>query len=85
MFIAGTAMAFSLTKQTSKGRPLEVQAKRAIIRSGWLLFWGALIYAVGKDGLAFQLWNVLAHLSFSLLVAFLLFRWKPGYPILFIL
>lgn len=83
MFIAGTAMAFSLTKQTSKGRPWEVQAKRAIIRSGWLLFWGVLIYAVGKDGLSFQLWNVLAQLSFTLLVAFLIFRWKPGYQILF--
>jgi predicted acyltransferase len=83
MFIAGTAMAFSLTKQTSKGRPWNQQAIRAIKRSGWLLFWGVFIYAVSKDGLSFQLWNVLAQLSFTLMVAFLIFRWKPGYQILF--
>lgn len=83
MFIAGTAMAFSLTKQTSRERPWKEQAKRAIIRSGWLLFWGVFIYAVRRDGLSFQLWNVLAQLSFTLLVAFLIFRWKPGYQILF--
>ena len=83
MFIAGTAMAFSLTKQTSKGRPWNQQAIRALKRSGWLLFWGVFIYAVRRDGLSFQLWNVLAQLSFTLLVAFLIFRWKPGYQILF--
>lgn len=83
MFIAGTAMAFSLTKQTSKGRPWDQQAKRALKRSFWLLFWGILIYAVRGDHLSFELWNVLSQLSFTLLVAFLIFRWKAAYQILF--
>ncbi|MCG9970625.1 acyltransferase family protein [Christiangramia crocea] len=83
MFIAGTAMAFSLTKQTSKGRPWEQQATRTLKRSMWLLFWGILIYAVRGDSLSFELWNVLSQLSFTLLVAFLIFRWKPSYQILF--
>lgn len=83
MFIAGTALAFSLTKQTSKGRPWKQQAKHALKRSGWLFFWGVLIYAVRDDGLSFELWNVLTQLSFTLLVAFLIFRWKPSYQIIF--
>lgn len=82
MFIAGTAMAFSLTKQTNQGRPWKQQAKHALKRSWWLFFWGVLDYAVRGDHLSFELWDVLTQLSFTLLVAFLIFRWKPGYQIL---
>lgn len=83
MFIAGTAMAFSLTKQTAKGRPWKEQAIHAIKRSWWLFFWGVLNYAVRGDHLSFELWNVLTQLSFTLLVAFLIFRWKISYQLLF--
>src|SRR5690606_23281751 len=37
-------------------------------------FWGVLDYAVRKDGLSFELWNVLTQLSFTMLVAFFIFR-----------
>ena len=83
MFIAGVAMAFSLTKKNAHGQPWGQQAKSALKRSGWLLFWGILIYAVHGDQLSFELWNVLAQLSFTLLVAFLIFRWEPIKQILF--
>jgi len=83
MFIAGTAMAFSLTKQTAKGRSWNQQAKHALKRSGWLFFWGVLDYAVRGDHLSFELWDVLTQLSFTLLVAFLIFRWKSSYQLLF--
>lgn len=85
MFIAGTAMAFSLTKQTSKGRSWGQQAGHALRRSWWLFFWGVLDYAVHRDSptLTFELWDVLTQLSFTMLVAFLIFRWKTGYQILF--
>jgi predicted acyltransferase len=85
MFIAGTAMAFSLTKQTAIGRSWGEQAKHALRRSWWLFFWGVLDYAVNvKTGtLSFQLWDVLTQMSFTMLLAFLIFRWKPGYQILF--
>lgn len=85
MFIAGTAMAFSLTKQKAKGRSWGERAKHAFKRSGWLFFWGVLDYAVhpGSDKLTFELWDVLTQLSFTLLLAFLIFRWKAGYQILF--
>jgi predicted acyltransferase len=82
MFIAGTAMAFSLTKQTANGKSWQQQAKHAIKRSWWLFFWGVLDYAVRGDHLSFELWDVLTQLSFTMLVAFLIFRWKPGYQIL---
>ena len=82
MFIAGTAMAFSLTKQTDKGRSWKQQAKHAIRRSWWLFFWGVLDYAVRGDHLSFELWDVLTQMSFTMLAAFLIFRWKPGYQIL---
>ncbi len=83
MFIAGTAMAFSLTKQTAQGHGWQEQAVHAIKRSWWLFFWGVLNYAVKGDHLSFELWNVLTQLSFTLLVAFLIFRWKIGYQLLF--
>jgi predicted acyltransferase len=83
MFIAGTAMAFSLTKQTAKGSTWKQQAQHALRRSWWLFFWGVLDYAVRGNHLSFELWDVLTQLSFTMLVAFLIFRWKPGYQILF--
>lgn len=83
MFIAGTAMALSLTKQTAKGKSWRQQAIHALKRSWWLFFWGVLDYAVRGDHLSFELWDVLTQLSFTMLVAFLVFRWKPGYQILF--
>ena len=83
MFIAGTAMAFSLTKQTASGRSWSQQFKHALKRSGWLFFWGVLDYAVRGNHLSFELWDVLTQLSFTMLVAFLIFRWKTSYQLLF--
>jgi predicted acyltransferase len=83
MFIAGVAMAFSLHKQTAQGIPWAKQFTKALKRSGWLFFWGVLDYAVRGDHLSFELWDVLTQLSFTLLVAFLIFRWRTGYQLLF--
>lgn len=82
MFIAGVAMAFSLHKQTANGVAWKKQFKHALKRSGWLFFWGVLDYAVRGDHLSFELWDVLTQLSFTLLVAFLIFRWKPANQLL---
>ncbi len=83
MFIAGVAMAFSLYKQTANGVPWKKQFSKALKRSGWLFFWGVLDYAVRGNHLSFELWDVLTQLSFTLLVAFLIFRWRTGYQLLF--
>ncbi len=74
MFLAGTAMAYSLTKQQQYGMPWGQQAKKILRRCAWLFFFGVLDYAVRRKGLSFELWDVLTQLSFTILVAFLLFR-----------
>lgn len=74
MFIAGTALAYSLHRQTLAGVPWKDQLIKVLKRSGWLFFWGVLDYAVRPGGLSFELWDVLTQLSFTTLVAFLIFR-----------
>lgn len=83
MFIAGVAMAYSLTKQQQQGSTWNQRFKKALRRSFWLFFWGVLDYAVRPKGLSFELWDVLTQLSFTTLVAFLIFQWKTSYQILF--
>lgn len=82
MFIAGTAMAFSLHKQNEAGALWKDQFTKTLKRSGWLFFWGVLDYAVRPHGLSFELWDVLTQLSFTTLVAFLIFRWSATNQIL---
>jgi predicted acyltransferase len=83
MFIAGTAMAFSLHKQWQKGVSWNQSFVKALTRSGWLFFWGVLDYAVRPGGLSFELWDVLTQLSVTTLIAFLIFRWSYTSQIIF--
>lgn len=76
MFIAGTALAYSLNRQLQQGMPWRDSFIKTLRRSAWLFFWGVLDYAVRPDGLSFELWDVLTQLSFTTLVAFLIFRWS---------
>jgi predicted acyltransferase len=76
MFIAGTAMAFSVTSLQKKGVTSSSITIKMLKRSGWLFFWGVLSYAVKETGLTFELWNVLTQLSFTLIVAYFIFQWK---------
>jgi len=82
MFIAGTAMAFSLHRQSETGISWKDQFTKTLKRSGWLFFWGVLDYAVRPQGLSFELWDVLTQLSFTMLVAFLIFNWSARNQIL---
>ncbi len=81
MFIAGTALALSLHKQRQNGVSWGDSFKKALKRSGWLFFWGVLDYAVRGEHLSFELWDVLTQLSFTLLVAFLLYDLRAGYQL----
>ncbi len=83
MFMAGTAMAYSLQKQQQQGMPWRTSFLKTLKRSGWLFFWGVLDYAVRPDGLSFELWDVLTQLSFTTLVAFLIHRWSVSAQIVF--
>lgn len=74
MTMAGVAMAYSLQRQQAEGWTWGRSFVKTLKRSGWLFFWGVLDYAVRKTGLSFELWDVLTQLSFTTLVAFLIFR-----------
>lgn len=83
MFMAGVAMAYSLNKQQQQGVPWSQSFRKILKRCFWLFFWGVLDYAVRPRGLSFELWDVLTQLSFTTLVAFLIFRWSAKAQILF--
>lgn len=83
MFMAGTAMAYSLYAQEKRGMAWSESFLKTLKRSGWLFFWGVLDYAVRPDGLSFELWDVLTQLSFTTLVAFFIFRWSASSQIIF--
>jgi len=83
MFMAGTAMAYSLHRQQLQGMSWTESFLKTLKRSAWLFFWGVLDYAVRKDGLSFELWDVLTQLSFTTLVAFLIYRWSFSAQIVF--
>ena len=76
MFMAGVAMAYSLHKQKEEGMSWNKSFQKTFKRSLWLFFWGVLDYAVRPNGLSFELWDVLTQLSFTTLIAFLLFEFS---------
>ena len=77
MFIVGVAMPFSLGKRWERGDSWGKTLRHALIRSGLLLLFGWALYCIEPGRLTFELWNVLAQLSFTYLVAFLFMR-KPA-------
>jgi len=81
MYMAGVAMAYSLHKQEQAGLTWNQSFRKTLKRCGLLFFFGVLDYAVRPGGLSFELWDVLTQLSFTTLVAFLIFRWRPGLQI----
>lgn len=83
MFMAGTAMAYSLHRQQVNGMPWSKSLVKVFKRSCWLFFWGVLDYAVRPGGLSFELWDVLTQLSATTLIAFFIFRWSYGAQIAF--
>ncbi|MCW3087547.1 MAG: hypothetical protein JWQ78_933, partial [Sediminibacterium sp.] len=83
MYMAGVSMAWSLHKQKQQGFSWNQSFRKILKRCGWLFFWGVLDYAVRRDGLAFELWDVLTQLSFTTLVAFLVFEWGFRAQVLF--
>ena len=76
MFIAGTAMTFSLHSMRQKGVSSNAITKKMLVRCFWLLFWGLLLYGVKPTGLTLELWDVLTQLSFTLLLAYLISGWS---------
>lgn len=78
MFIVGVAMVYSINKRTEKGDTWGAISKHIYVRCLWLLAFGTGIQCFYAGELVWILRNVLAQLSFTILVAFWIFRlpWK---------
>jgi len=82
MYIAGVSMALSLHKQAASGMSWKESFKKILKRCGFLFFWSVLDYLVGPKGLQLDFSDVLTQLSFTTLIAFLIFRWSATAQIL---
>ena len=78
MFIVGVAMPFSMGKRWQRGDSWTKTFRHVLQRSALLLLFGWGLYCIGPGHLTFELWNVLAQLSFTYLVAFLMMRKSMG-------
>ncbi len=76
MFIVGVAMPFSFTRRWAKGESWNKTFKHALMRSFLLLFFGWALYCIEPGKITFHFTNVLAQLSVTYLIAFLIMR-KP--------
>lgn len=74
MFIVGVAMPFSFYKRWERGDSWRQTLKHALWRSFMLLFLGWALYCIGPGKITFEFWNVLAQLSVTYLIAFLMMR-----------
>ena len=74
MFIVGVAMPFSMTRRWNRGDSWNVTLRHAAIRSLLLLFLGWALYCIGPGKITFRFTNVLAQLSVTYFIAFLLMR-----------
>ena len=83
MFIVGVAMPFSFGRRWEHGDTWAKTFRHALLRSALLLLFGWGLYCIGPGKLTFELWNVLAQLSFTYLVAFLLMRKSARMQIVF--
>ena len=72
MFIVGVSIPFAVANRTKKGDSIQTISRHAYKRSFLLLFFGWALYFTGAGHLVFQFQNVLAQLSVTYLVAFLI-------------
>jgi predicted acyltransferase len=74
MFIVGVAMPFSMTRRWDSGDSWNKTFRHAATRSLLLLFLGWALYCIGPGKITFRFTNVLAQLSVTYIIAFLLMR-----------
>jgi len=72
MFIVGVAIPFAVANRLKKGDSIQTITRHAIKRSCLLLFLGWALYFADAGKLVFRFQNVLAQLSVTYLVAFLI-------------
>ena len=74
MFIVGVAMPFSFAKRTERGDNYRKLLLHVIQRSLLLLLLGWALYCIGPGKITFRFQNVMAQLSVTYFIAFLLIR-----------
>jgi len=77
MFIVGVAIPYSFANRTKRGQTLAQIRRHTIQRSVILLFLGWSLYCIGIGKIGFHFQNVLAQLSVTYLIAFLMMN-KPA-------
>lgn len=74
MFIVGVAIPFAVANRIRKGDSQKQIMRHALKRSFLLLFLGWALYCIEPGEIGFRFQDVLAQLSVTYLVAFLIFR-----------
>lgn len=74
MFIVGVAMPFSMTRRWNRGDSWNKTFHHALIRSVLLLFLGWALYCIGPGKITYHFTNVLAQLSVTYIIAFLIMQ-----------
>ena len=85
MFIVGVAIPFSVANRIKKGDSGNQILLHALKRSFLLLFFGWALYCMEPGKIVFRLQNVLAQLSVTYIVAFLIMRKSFSFQIIFTL
>ena len=85
MFIVGVAIPFAVANRLKKGDTIKTITRHAIKRSLLLLFLGWALYFTDAGRLVFRFQNVLAQLSVTYLVAFLIRNKSFKFQIIFTL
>ncbi len=74
MFIVGVALPFSFAKRLERGDEYFQIRGHAIQRAFLLLLFGWMLHCIGSGRITFRFQNVLAQLSVTYLIAFLMMR-----------
>lgn len=83
MFIVGVAIPFAVANRLKKGDTIRKITLHAFKRSFLLLFFGWALYFVDAGRLVFRFQNVLAQLSVTYLVAFLIMNKSIRFQLIF--
>ena len=81
MFIVGVAMPLSFSKRISKGDSYKQLSIHAFKRAFLMLLFGWALYCIGPGQIEFKFQNVLAQLSVTYILAFLVIRKSVGIQI----
>lgn len=85
MFIVGVAIPFAVANRKRKGDSDSVIWLHTLKRAFLLLFFGWALYCIGPGTIVFRFQNVLAQLSVTYLVAFLIMRKSFSFQLTFTL